>query len=319
MEEEEDIAVLDIISKFQSSFVLSAYATIHAAVEAGDIECMIELLDRGADVKSRNFDNCTALHAAAKAGQTECLIVLLDRGANIESRSSQGFTALHTASSQGQTKCLLALLDRGANIESRGSQGFTALHAASSLGQTECLIVLLDRGADIDSSSNVFGTALAIAGFQENLTSLRFLLDRGAIIDVNRVCNRNQECENMIVNEIQHRLRRTAFDSFIIHHIEYPLLIDNIYSRCFPSGDLRVASPPIGWDRAEALRNKFYFDEVLFYLHLIIASVYKKAILKQRSSTDITSSQCIDQLSRHSSKTSTLMIVIPSYMKKYLI
>jgi ankyrin repeat protein len=264
MEEEEDIAYL--ISKVQSSFVLSAYDTIHRAAQAGDIECMIELLNRGADIKSRNYDNCTALHAAAMAGQTECLLVLLDRGANIESRSSQGFTALHTASSRGQTKCLLALLDRGANIESRGSQGFTALHAASSLGQTVSLIALLDRGANIESSSNVFGSALAIAAFQENLSCIRFLLDRGAVIDVNRVCSRNRVCENMIVNEIQHRLRRAAFDSFIIHHTEYPLLIDNIYSRCYPSGDLRVASPAIGWDRAEAVRNKYYFDEVLFYM-----------------------------------------------------
>ena len=70
----------------------------------------------------------------------------------------------------------------------------------------------------------------------------------------------------MILDEIQHRLRRAAFDSFISHHIEYPPLIHNIYSRCYPSGDLRVASPVIGWDRAEAVRNKYYFDELYAFL-----------------------------------------------------
>ena len=80
-----------------------------------------------------------------------------------------------------------------------------------------------------------------------------------------------------------------------------------------------TSEPPVGWQRALEFRNKYYFDEVLFYLHLIIASVYKRAITKQSSSADITTSQFIDQLSTQCDKTSTLMIVIPSYMKKYLI
>ena len=50
---------------------------------------------------------------------------------------------------------------------------------------------------------------------------------------------------------------------------------DQIYSSTvLPSGDLRVATPPdpVGWSRAETIRNKHYFDEILFYAHLYVTN-----------------------------------------------
>ena len=132
---------------------------------------------------------------------------------------------------------------------------------------------LLDRGADVESKTNQGKTALLVAALRGHIECTRLLLDRQAIIDEDKIENiQHQECKQMILDEILHRIRRAAFDSFISHHIEYPRLVHNIYSTCYPSGDLRVASPAIGWDRAEAVRNKYYFDEVLFYVCLLYTS-----------------------------------------------
>ena len=129
------------------------------------------------------------------------------------------------------------------------------------------------------------------------------------------------ECKQMILDEIQDRLRRAAFDSFISHHIEYPPLIHNIYSTCYPSGDLRVASPAIGWDRAEAVRNKYYFDEVLFYVHVYVANELAKKAMPSQKRTRASSRRCSNiqaYLATNSDDASTLMTVLSDRLKMYL-
>ena len=76
--------------------------------------------------------------------------------------------------------------------------------------------------------------------------------------------------------------------------------------------------PAIGWDRAEAVRNKYYFDEVLFYVHVYVASVCTRSKTKQSASSVTAASQCREQLASSSDKTSTLMTVLSSYLKEYL-
>ena len=91
------------------------------------------------------------------------------------------------------------------------------------------------------------------------------------------------------------------------------------HSNGYPLGDLRVASPAIGWARAEAVRNKYYFDEVLFYVHVYVALVYTRSVKKQNAGNEVATSHCMEQLASSSDKTSTLMTVLSSYLKEYLI
>jgi len=299
-------------------------ALLEAAYQ-GHTECIGLLLDRGADIDSRdNVENVgnTALHYAAQQGHSECIHELLNRGADIEINNSVGSTALHIAAQQGQATCVGVLLDREAYIESEQMQGYTALLLATAGGHSSCIGVLLDRGADIESGSNHGYTPLFVAAQQGHIDCTRLLLDRQAIIDEEGIDDiEHQECKQMILDETQHRLRRTAFNIFVSHHIEYPPLIHNIYSRCFPSGDLRVASPAIGWNRAEAVRNKNYFDEVLFYVHLFVANeLAKKAKIPQKR-TRASSRRCSNiqgYLASSSDDTSTLMTVLSDRLKMYL-
>ena len=328
---------------------------LHFASQEGHIGCIDLLLDTGAEIEIKNNDGCTALHMAAFHGTNEGINALLDRNANIESKQNQGYTALNFASQechiqcidvlcdrgadiesknrdgatplqsaayQGHVDCIHALLERGADIDSLDNHGETALHLAAQEGHVDCMHALLERGADIDSLDYHGETAVLVAAHNKQIECTRFLLNRGAMVDESMIDDiKHRKCRQMIREEIQHRLRRAAFDSFINNHIEYPPLIHGIYSTCYPSGDLRVASPAIGWDRAEAVRNKYYFDEVLFYVHVYVANeLAKKAMLSQKLTRASSRRYSIIQgyLATNSDDTWTLMTVLSDRLKMYL-
>ena len=199
----------------------------------------------------------------------------------------------------------------------------TALFKACINDSTECASLLLQFGAstNLPSSHDEQSLPIEISASNGNAELTRLLLDCEADIscfeddddytidDILTGTSKNQlACKTMIINEFIDRQRRSAFDSFINHHIEYPPLIQQIYSTFYPSGDLRVASPAIGWDRANAVRNKYYFDEVLFYVHVYVAK-------EQAKKTD---SDFKNYLATNSDDTSTLMTVISDRLKMYL-
>ena len=97
----------------------------------------------------------TALHHAAQGGHTETAALLLDRGADIKAKdyteSGYGRTALQLAALWGHTETAALLLDRGADIEAKAYYGQTALHYAARGGKAETAALLLDRGADIEA------------------------------------------------------------------------------------------------------------------------------------------------------------------------
>jgi hypothetical protein len=255
-------------------------------------------------------DGRVALHQASLQGHIECMRELLDWGADIESKSNNGCTALMIAAQQGHIECMRELLERGADLESKSNDTDNAIWIPPAIA---LIVVPLSMGK----------TALFFAADNGELNSTRLLLDRGASIDENRVNAieiMNQECKKMILDEVQDRLRRAVFDSFVNHHIEYQSYIDNIYSTCYPSGDLRVALPLIGWTRAEAVRDQYYFDEILFYVHLHVANVLSKSRSSNRR-TRSASRRCSNSrgfLANNSDMTSTLMIVLADRLKMFL-
>jgi hypothetical protein len=130
------------------------------------------------------------------------------------------------------------------------------------------------------------------------------------------------DCRPIIVTEIDNRRKRPIFDSFINHHIEYQPYINIIYTRCFPTGNVQVAKPPVGWTIAEAVRDKYYFDEIFFYLHMHVSNLYSITTNNMKSRVTRSSKQkcsnSTDQLANNSNKTSTLMIVLTDRLKMYL-
>jgi ankyrin repeat protein len=76
---------------------------------------------------------------------------LLEKGANIHSKEKGGKTPFLFAAHYGNTQTLISLLENGADIESRDNSGCTALSLATSTGNMETVQFLVEKGVDIDS------------------------------------------------------------------------------------------------------------------------------------------------------------------------
>ena len=122
-----------------SGFSISSegYATatpLHAATDAGHVDMVRLLLDRGANVGAKLRNGQTALHAAASKGRADLIALLLDRGAQVNAPDRTRATPLHHAV-QGYSSDVpghvTVLIERGAAVDARDEEGRTPLHHAA--------------------------------------------------------------------------------------------------------------------------------------------------------------------------------------------
>jgi ankyrin repeat protein len=143
---------------------------LHYAIRKGDRSTTQFLLDRGAQIESRN-------HSA--------MTLLLDHGLKVDSEDEDGFTSLQHAVRGGYTRVIRGLLDRWAQVDARDNRGRTPLHlAAGSLRSNMYpIVLLLDYGADINARDDEGLTPLNHADRVTNGGNARLLRHRGAIED----------------------------------------------------------------------------------------------------------------------------------------
>jgi hypothetical protein len=67
----------------------------------------------------------------------------------------------------------------------------------------------------------------------------------------------------LILDQIGHRHKRAAFDSFIDHRIDYSIYKASIYSICYPDGNIQIADPAVGWSGVQQVLDKYYFNDIL--------------------------------------------------------
>ena len=234
-----------------------------------------------------NEHGWNVLHVATRHGHLNCISVLLNSGIDVNSKTYYNTTALSFAAANDYLQCMELLLARGADINNRSNDNRTVLHHAAKFGHETCVSLLLNKGVAIDDDD-----IDSYKPYEED--------------DEDTYTN----CRPLIVAEIEHRRMRAAFDTFNHYHIEYQPYIDSIYTRCYPTGDLIVAAPAIGWYEAQRIRNKYYFDEVFYYLHMHVAKVCTQSSYNTISS--------ITQLATTSDATATLMTVLVDRLTMYL-
>ena len=96
----------------------------------GDAGAVCALIDRGADVNSKDSGARTPLIEAAFGGHIDTMRLLLTRGAQVNAGDADGWTALMEAASKGRTDMVRLLLDNGAIAAAMTRSGWTALRIA---------------------------------------------------------------------------------------------------------------------------------------------------------------------------------------------
>ena len=120
---------------------------LREAADAGNLEEVTRLADRGADVEDADGDGMTALIWAAALGHHPVAEFLLKRGARPNAANKWGDTPLHSAAYNGHTDICDLLLKSNADINKRNDDGWTPLKWAIARGKTATAEFLRGKGA----------------------------------------------------------------------------------------------------------------------------------------------------------------------------
>ena len=108
-----------------------------------------------------------------------------------------------------------------------------------------------------------------------------------------------------LLNSEQQRINLCALISV---YIEYDLYRSLIYQKCYPTGNIRFPKPITGWDIAYKVTEKYYYDEIFFYLHMYVASrVDSRECSRNR-----------ERFASNSNRTYELMDVLTSKIQEYI-
>ena len=146
---------------------------------------MLEM--RSIDVEGRwggEENGWTCLMTAAFNGHLDICRVLIDKGAQLESKDKYGGTPLHCAADQGHVEIVCLLCDRGADVEARDNADWRPLHDAASNGHISVVKELIEeRNAEINARDDRGRTALRLARDLNKPDMAAYLDSHGAIDD----------------------------------------------------------------------------------------------------------------------------------------
>ena len=144
------------------AYIPFKYSKICRAIEAGDIEKVTELLDKGVDPNLTDEwnSNGSLLKRAIQSRQKEAVILLIERGARGDEKTWEG-SYLHIAAETGHLESAQFLLEKYPElIKHTNRKGQTPLHTAAYSGHAEIAALLVAKGANPDAKDYDGRTAL---------------------------------------------------------------------------------------------------------------------------------------------------------------
>ncbi|AUJ48834.1 ankyrin repeat domain-containing protein [Brachyspira hyodysenteriae] len=128
----------------QRTFLSMSIPLVTAIIHLDDDAFLQKLIDNGADVNCRTFDDNTALMVAASLNEAGAVKVLLKNNADVNLQNRYGITALINACMNGNLEIAKMLLDAGANKRIKTNEKKDALYYAKIKGKNRELIRLLE-------------------------------------------------------------------------------------------------------------------------------------------------------------------------------
>ncbi|XP_063060275.1 ankyrin repeat domain-containing protein 42-like [Engraulis encrasicolus] len=148
------------------------------ACQAGHLQCLVWLLEHGADVSFQTERGWTAAHVAAITGQDQCMKALIEHGVDLTIMDGRGCTASHLAAAHGHAGTLHTILRKGVDVQLADKSGWMPLHHAAFHGRLNCIQTLLRWGANaykVDGNGN---TPAHLAAAEGHLACVKYLLTK---------------------------------------------------------------------------------------------------------------------------------------------
>lgn len=150
-----------------------------------NLQEVLQLLEKGADVNDSDRHGHTALFEASKNGDCDLVQALLERGANINQADKTGCTPLHIAAQLGRLEVVRKLIDSQADICVKDDSGSSPLHKAiickgTSEAVDEVIKELVRNGCSVREKDNEGQTPLHFACEYGKIRAARDFLESGA-------------------------------------------------------------------------------------------------------------------------------------------
>jgi len=152
------------------------------SVMRGDIERVRMLIDKGADVNTKDNAGCSILILASN-DEPAIAELLLAKGANPNATFYREITSLMVSAIKCWPRLSASLISKGVIIDAKDERGYTALNFACKQGCLEIAKLLLDNGANPDNDADEYNP-LTYAASAGNKDILDLILERKA--NVNR-------------------------------------------------------------------------------------------------------------------------------------
>lgn len=159
---------------------LQEETALYLATCRGHLDCLLCLLQAGAEPDISNKSRETPLYKACERKNVEAVRLLVKYNADTNHRCNRGWTALHESVSRNDLEVMEILVSGGAKVEAKNAYGITPLFVAAQSGQLDALRFLTKHGADINTQASDSASALYEACKNEHAEVVAFLLSQGA-------------------------------------------------------------------------------------------------------------------------------------------
>ena len=185
------------------------------------------LLDKGADITSRDMYGKDVLFYAVAKNNPRIIELLIDRGAIIN--ASNRYALLQYATENKNFETINFIISKGININERDRNGNTVLMEAARFGKTEIVKFLISKGADINAVTNDKKNALFFAvenyASKDALETVKFLAANGININLS-----DEKGENVLFHALKNK-NGFIFFQYLITDKKMAVNIKNKYNK----------------------------------------------------------------------------------------
>lgn len=155
---------------------------LHNAARSGNVDLIQYLLWHGMSEHLEDNDkyNFTPLYVAVDAGHLAAMKFLIDRGANVSTRDIYMWSLLHRAAFRGYTKIATELLPK-LSAELKTVHNWTPLHEAVYEGNLDIVKILVDYNVNVNATNRSSQTPLDLAVGADHQDIAEYLRTAGGL------------------------------------------------------------------------------------------------------------------------------------------